>query len=699
VLYREEQVVELRVPGYPRGHATTAGYFDDFVALADAALMLSGRVPGVYVTVNEINPALLARGRNRVEPYAKQTTSDADVFRRRWLLIDLDPVRPSGISSTREQRQVALKRAGQCQQWLTTQGWPPPVVADSGNGFHLLYRLNLANDDDAKALVEGCLRALAERFSDDTVAVDRSVGNAARITKLYGTWACKSDATEDRPHRLARLLEVPEPVVTVPAEQLEALAAQTPAPLRAKPLHTNSGDGGRRLNVPRWLEAHGIEYRPKRARDGRTIYRITCPFDPSHVDAAVMQAPDGQLSAKCFHDSCADKGWAEFSAEIGAPGAGHYDSPMAQPAVAKPHQPIPAYRPFPLKALPEPLRGYSAGAAASIGCDVACVAVPLLPVLAAAVGNTRRIELKRGWTEPAVIWATVVAESGTLKSPALDAALAPVRQRQKAAVAEWKEAQEAYKQEDLKECIAPPVCNRYLTADATVEALAAILQDNPCGLLLARDELNGWLGSMDAYKNGKGDMAHYLEMHRASQMIVDRKTGPVPLIHVPRAALSIAGTTQPETFRRALGREHFENGLLPRFLTVLPPQKEREWSEQTVDESVAESFAAVVNRLYGIGFDPRLDGDEPFVLPLSPAAKEAWIAFYNRHGHEQLALDGDLAAAWSRLEGYCARLALVIELADWAAAPRPKKTPRLAELTACEGPQTVRPPASRPPSR
>ena len=57
--------------------------------------------------------------------------------------------------------------------------------ADSGNGAHLLYRLDLPNDADAKRLVDGCMKSLAQRFTDSQVPVDTTVGNAARIWKLY----------------------------------------------------------------------------------------------------------------------------------------------------------------------------------------------------------------------------------------------------------------------------------------------------------------------------------------------------------------------------------------------------------------------------------------------------------------------------------------------------------------------------------
>jgi hypothetical protein len=245
-----------------------------------------------------------------------------------------------------------------------------------------------------------------------------------------------------------------------------------------------------------------------------------------------------------------------------------------------------------------------------------------------------------------------------------------VQRLQDAAVQEWKKAWKAYKDGGGEG--EPPVCKRYLVADTTVEALASLLQEHPRGLLLGRDELNGWLASMDAYKSGKGgDAAHYLEMHRAGPLTVDRKTGPERFIHVPRAALSVVGTTHPQTFRRALGRQHFEDGLLPRFLAVLPKRVERVWTDRTVPADVTKNFAGVIDRLYKLDFDPERGVNEPTVLPFTPEAKEVWVAFYNRHGREQMDLDEDLAAAWRKLEGYCARLALVIELASWAAAPRP----------------------------
>src|SRR5262245_15600636 len=109
-------VAELRVPKTSRG--ALSGSLDVLAALAFAAAELSGRVEGVYLTMNPVNPELLARALNRVVPYAKHTSSDLDILRRRWMLVDFDPKRPAGISSTATEHEAALARARLARDWL-----------------------------------------------------------------------------------------------------------------------------------------------------------------------------------------------------------------------------------------------------------------------------------------------------------------------------------------------------------------------------------------------------------------------------------------------------------------------------------------------------------------------------------------------------------------------------------------------------
>lgn len=203
-------VAEIRALGVEgRKNRTDAGYFDDFEMAAHAVLSIRD-AKGIYFVLNAVNPALLARAANRIKQYAELTTSDRDIIRRRWLLIDCDPVRPSGISASEDEMGAALARANDVTDWVMAKGWPEPIVAKSGNGAHVHVPIDLSNDDDATEMVKSILEATDEQFTDESVEIDRTVFNAARICRLYGTVARKGDSIPDRPHRLSELLFVPD---------------------------------------------------------------------------------------------------------------------------------------------------------------------------------------------------------------------------------------------------------------------------------------------------------------------------------------------------------------------------------------------------------------------------------------------------------------------------------------------------------
>jgi len=206
LLCEPDRTYELRVLHTRQG--TTSGYFTDFAKMATAAAVLSGNCPGEYTTLNPCNPILIARAVNRVKPYARETTQDADILRRRWLPVDFDPRRPGGISSSDAEHQLALDMALRCRGVLAHRGWPDPIFADSGNGAHLLYRIDEPADD--KNGVAQSLKALAAEFNDEAVTVDVGNSNPARIWKVYGTLAAKGDCWQDRIHRIARIIEAPE---------------------------------------------------------------------------------------------------------------------------------------------------------------------------------------------------------------------------------------------------------------------------------------------------------------------------------------------------------------------------------------------------------------------------------------------------------------------------------------------------------
>jgi hypothetical protein len=208
-------------------------------------------------------------------------------------------------------------------------------------------------------------------------------------------------------------------------------------------------------------------------------------------------------------------------------------------------------------------------------------------------------------------------------------------------------------------------------SDTTVEALAPILLANPRGVLLARDELAGWIGSFDRYA-GKGkagaDEANWLTMFGGESIVVDRKTGVPRTIHVPQASVGVTGGIQPGILRRVLGAEHRDSGLAARLLVAFPPRKAKRWTDADIDPAAEAGLARLFDRLHDLQPTQSDDGgDRPVLVRLTPGAKAAWTAYYDAHAEEHADLTGDLSAAWSKLEEYAARLALVVHFARWAA--------------------------------
>jgi hypothetical protein len=304
LLLEPNSVAELRVPN-TQWH-TLSGYFDEHSLLAKAALGLSRKAPGVYVTLNPVRRDLLARGANRVIRFAKKTTSDSDTLSRRWFPVDFDPVRPSGISATEAEHVAALERARLCRDWLRTQGWPEPILADSGNGGHLLYRLELANEPTITELVKHCLQALDLRLTDDQVFVDLSTYNASRIWKVYGTVAAKGDKAPDRPHRVAKLLDVPSRIEVVSPALLAQLAATVPPAPKGHSSKTS-------FNLPDWISRHQIAVVSEGPWNGGRKWILNpCPWNPEHTNRStfLVQLANGAIAAGCHHASCAGKDWA-----------------------------------------------------------------------------------------------------------------------------------------------------------------------------------------------------------------------------------------------------------------------------------------------------------------------------------------------------------------------------------------------------
>jgi|GEM_PF-1662099 len=338
----EVRVLDGVTTDYRREHVES-GYFDyEHLPQVAEALVKLRSYRGAYATVNPVNPALLARAVNRLRAVGREpTTSDTDILCRRWLLVDCDAVRPSGISSNNVEHAAALDKAREIRAGLAQLGWPDPLWCDSGNGAQLMYRIDLPSQDDG--LVQRCLIEIA-KASDDHVQVDLTVHNPARIWRLPGTMNCKGDSTDDRPHRPARLLEVPEALKVVTETQLREIAGDLAVDANETASHRTDivSDNSRGSTLSRqdrdfelddWIQQYCPELgNPQPWKDGRRWVFPVCPFNPEHRNksAVLIEQSSGAIAFTCHHNGCLGNDWPKLR-ELREPGC--YDRSREDPGV------------------------------------------------------------------------------------------------------------------------------------------------------------------------------------------------------------------------------------------------------------------------------------------------------------------------------------------------------------------------------
>lgn len=304
------QLFEVRV--IFNNKAMYSGYFNDADSLMTAfrELNVQGEC-NVYITLNSINPACYDRQqKNTFCKNAKITTSDNDIIGYDWLMIDLDPKRPSGTSSTNEQIEKAKEYGNKIYQFMRNLGFSKPLFANSGNGVHLLYRIRLKNSDENRKLIELSLKTLNMLFTSSEIDVDMKNFNQSRVCKLYGTKAQKGANSSDRPHRMSYIIGNPEAIEVNDIKYLEKLCDLYPK--EEKPQKYNNYQP-REFDLEEWMNKYGLRYRKSSYADGTKYILDCCPFDLNHKgkDACIFHSRTGAIGFHCFHNSCADKTWKD----------------------------------------------------------------------------------------------------------------------------------------------------------------------------------------------------------------------------------------------------------------------------------------------------------------------------------------------------------------------------------------------------
>ena len=347
---------EVRIIGGKR--SPLVGYFKDVDTMLKQLQKQPLQNTNVYMILNEINNACYSKtAKDKFVFGAKSTTDkDTDIDGRQWILIDLDPIRTPDVSASTEEIGEAKKKAQEIYTYLSKQGFPDPLIGFSGNGYHLLYKVQMANIEENNNRVKKFLITLDGLFSDKNIKVDTANFNPSRVCKLYGTLAQKGSNTDERPHRMSSLVYIPKVITEVDPSYIDKVNETIPDKPDTPQRYNNYN--GEKFDLQTWMQKHGLHYKPSSYSGGTKYVLDHCPFDESHKgkDAALFVSSSGAIGFKCFHDSCSDKTWRDVRIMF-EPDAyerkwqqqdrqmyGHYNrnknKPAPEPLVATPDNPI-----------------------------------------------------------------------------------------------------------------------------------------------------------------------------------------------------------------------------------------------------------------------------------------------------------------------------------------------------------------------
>ena len=655
----EVRVLDAVSADYRREHIES-GYFDyEHISAVPEALKRLLSFRGVYVTVNPVNPDLLARAVNRLRPAGRNpTTADTDIVRRRWLLIDCDPRRASGVSSSNAEHESALAKAREIRDGLSSLGWPDPIMTDSGNGAQLMYRIDLPADDGE--LVRRVIGEIA-KASSEQVAIDTSVHNPARIWRLPGTMNCKGDSIPERPHRMARILEEPQDIVPVSREQMQDIVSY-----QSEDTQTDVPDDEWKHTMPAFdLDSWIAQYCPELGspqpwKGGRKWIFPVCPFNEAHTNksAVLIQEPSGAVAFKCHHNGCSGNDWRALR-ELREPGC--YDrreeanSDVDLSGILKPNRIEKQEKEAPLFPNPGPVPDKLLSIPGFID-DVVKLSMQSAPypnrvlsftgalaLLAFLVG--RKVQDKRD--NRSNIYLIALADSGTGKDHP--------------------------RKVNFNIAFRAGVAGAIGDAFASGEGLEDALFMHP-SMLFQADEFDCIFNTLKYSKDNRAESINekLLKFYGASNTIyplrkkasAKKKDGTVhEIAHIVNPNLVLLGTAIPQYFYESLSRRVLENGLVARCIIVEAGKRGEAGNPQPITPS--DSLIRAATYLANLDVNGNLTNEypKPLIITETPEAtaalREVQQECDRRYNFYEAQNEGAAKALWARAHEKVCKLAML----------------------------------------
>gem|GEM_PF-4360757 len=337
---------------------------------------------------------------------------------------------------------------------------------------------------------------------------------------------------------------------------------------------------------------------------------------------------------------------------------------------------------FPAEVFPQPIQKLIEKGAKTINCPPDFLGVPLLSIAGTAIGTDRKLKIKSGWTETPIIFSAIVGNPGSGKSPALNHLMKPFKNKQMKFQKQYQEAKRKYEvqlsqykqyqknnnhssknQANKIKKPEKPDMKQIFTTDTTIEALAEIINKNPGGILLFKDELSSWVESMDQYRSGKGaDRQYWQSLWAGSNIMINRKGNEEPL-YLNEPYVGVTGAIPPDLLMDLADKKGRADGFIDRILFAYPEQKMPRWTEEILPDSILQQYNQIINELINLPSEHNNEDTKSQTIKYTSSGKKEWVEWFNSHCKEQEQADFPqyLIGPWAKLRGYCARIAIIIQ--------------------------------------
>ncbi|MGB3227120.1 MAG: YfjI family protein [Saprospiraceae bacterium] len=338
---------------------------------------------------------------------------------------------------------------------------------------------------------------------------------------------------------------------------------------------------------------------------------------------------------------------------------------------------------FPFEVFPKDVQEIIIATNRDLNFPIDFIGASMLFAVSVAVGNTHRVEVKKGWLESAVLYLAIVAPPGTNKSHPLSWATQPIVDKDKKTYILYEELLQKYerevnltKKERDKEGIGEPrkpFWNKFLLSDFTPEALAEVHKHNKRGIGVYVDELAGWFKNFNRYNKGS-EMEFWLSVWSGKPIYIDRKTGEP--VYVPFPFIPVCGTIQNAILNELAKESRSQNGFIHRLLFAILDKLQKEyWSETELDSVVSENWQIILSKLLylSIAID-ETSNPKPEILRFTTEAKLILFEWQKANTDQSNnAKNEEISGIYSKLEIYAVRLSLILEMLFYACNESDKK--------------------------